>query len=131
VSNWREFIVHISIVTVGVLIAFGLEGMREAWHEHVLLRDIQANFRAEIAADQDHLRREIENVKQTQTTLDALISDLPHLASDPAQLHKRAADIRPSFYFFSATSWQTALSTGAWRRCPRKRWTATLISICR
>jgi hypothetical protein len=113
VSNWREFIVHISIVTVGILIAFSFEGIREAWHQHVLLRDTQANFRTEIAANQDHLRRELVNVKDTEKVLDNLIADFPKLANNSAELHKRVAEIRPAFYFFSATSWQTALSTGA------------------
>jgi hypothetical protein len=41
------------------------------------------------------------------------MADLPVLHSHPEQLRARVAEIAPSFYFFRASSWDTALSTGA------------------
>ena len=44
----KDFLVHISIVTVGILIALGLEGLRESIHERHLVRETRENMSTEM-----------------------------------------------------------------------------------
>ena len=112
-NSFKDFAIHIVIVTIGILIALGLEGVRETIHQHALIRDTRENFRAELSLDQNFARLELENTRGMQASLAKIVSDLPELRQHPAQLAARVASIHPSFYFFNSSQWDTALSTGA------------------
>ena len=38
-NSFKDFAIHIVIVTIGILIALGLEGIRESIYEHRIVRD--------------------------------------------------------------------------------------------
>ena len=38
-ESLKEILTHIFIVTVGILIALSLEGVRESWREHVIANE--------------------------------------------------------------------------------------------
>jgi hypothetical protein len=111
--SFKDFAIHIGIVTIGILIALSLEGIRETVHEHRLVRETRENFRIEILADQRHMKLELANVQTLTRNTDKIIADLPTLAQSPAQLKARVDALAPSLYFFSSSSWSGALSSGA------------------
>ena len=45
IGSFKEAAIHIGIVTIGILIALGLDGLREEWREHVAVNDARASFR--------------------------------------------------------------------------------------
>jgi hypothetical protein len=103
--------VHILIVTVGILIALSLDGIREGIRERHLVKDARDNFQLDIRANQDHLSSEIENLRKVEQ---AIGDDLAQQqSSDAASAGPLQEPVQPSFYFFRTTSWDTALSTGA------------------
>jgi len=112
-NSFKDFAIHIVIVTIGILIALGLEGIRETIHEHTVVRDARENFQAEFRANRSNLDKELENDRQTLAQLDQIIKDLPQLRQNPSQLGQRIADLNPSVYFFANSRWESALSTGA------------------
>jgi len=112
-ESLREIAVHILIVTVGILIALGLEGIRESWREHVAVSEARDSFREELRLDREQLARDQENVVQVDAQLDRIVAEMPQLAKDPAELEKRVLDLHPGFYFFRTTAWESALSSGA------------------
>ena len=119
VQSLREFGTHIAIVTIGILIALGLEALIETAHDHTLVAEARANFQAELSGDLDHSQRELERAKQNNQALAQLVADLPALfAHNPGDIAQRLAKIRGSGYFFPAEAWQTALSTGAMAHMP-------------
>ena len=112
-KSFKDFAIHIVIVTIGILIALGLEGIRESIHEHFVVRDARENFQSEFRGNRINLDKELKNDKETLALLDQIIKDLPELRQNPSQLAKRVAVLRSSGYFFSSSRWESALSTGA------------------
>ena len=106
----KEFVVHILIVTIGILIALSLEGVREGVRERRLVREARENFRLDIEENRAHLAAERDNLRDTQQAIIAALAQPATAEGSAAPLPK---PINPSFYFFRATSWDTALSTGA------------------
>jgi hypothetical protein len=112
-NSFKDFVIHIVIVTIGILIALGLEGVRETIYEHRTVREARENFHAEFHANRTNLDKELINDKKTLVQLDQIVTDLPKLRLNPSQLVQRVADLKPSGYFFSNSRWESALSTGA------------------
>jgi hypothetical protein len=112
-NSFKDFAIHIVIVTIGILIALGLEGVRETIYEHRTVRDARENFQAEFHANRSNLDKELINDKKTLAQLDQIVTDLPKLRLNPTEFAQRVADLGPSGYFFASSRWESALSTGA------------------
>jgi len=115
-NTLRELLTHILIVTIGILIALGLEGLRETFHDRALVSEAREGFHAELLENRDKMVREIQNVRDTRKALDTVLSDFPSLAQHPEQVPARLDTIAPALYSLRNTSWDTALSTGALAR---------------
>ncbi|HEV2619545.1 MAG TPA: hypothetical protein VGU23_06345 [Acidobacteriaceae bacterium] len=109
----KELLIHIGIVTVGILIALSLEGIRETIHDHHLVRDARESFRLQLNDGIEAMNKEIANDDEVNRATHAVLADLPVLEKDPAQLKQRVDALSPALYFVSSNSWQAALSTGA------------------
>jgi hypothetical protein len=112
-NSFKDFAIHIVIVTIGILIALGLEGIRETIYVHRVVRDARENFRVELEGNRSNLDKELRNDSTTLAQIDQIVADLPSLRKDPAQFTQRVAELKPSGYFFSSSRWESALSTGA------------------
>jgi hypothetical protein len=114
IHTLKDFALHIAIVTCGILIALGLEGIREAVHNHHLVHETRENVRFEMEINIEHSNDELPRVKRYHDEIDALVKDLPTLAAQhPEQVNQRLQQITNPGYFFLSNSWQSALSTGA------------------
>jgi hypothetical protein len=119
ILTWKQFFVHILVVSCGILIALGLEGVREAIHNHRLVRETRESVRQEMSGNLDNCKQELSRVTQNSVDLKALVADFPALVKDhPEQVNQRLAEIANPGYFFLSNSWQTALSTGALEHMP-------------
>ena len=113
VNTWREFGVHIAIVSIGILIALSLEGLREFVHDRGLVRGARSNFRRELAVDSHNIGLEAAAVRQAEKDIRDFATALPALAQDSSEVARRLDAIHNPFYFFVLNSWQTAVSTRA------------------
>jgi hypothetical protein len=118
VHSFKDFALHIAIVTVGILIALGLDGIRETIHEHRLVRETRESFRHELEANREHMLDEGPRVTASYRQLDSLAADLPSLADHPDQVLARLQKVDNPFYFFSVSALQGALSAGALSHMP-------------
>ncbi len=109
----KDFAIHILVVTIGILIALALEGIRETVHEHNLVGETRENFLREFQFNREHLKLETANVRQTREQVDNILLAMPVLLKAPDKLKQRVGDLKPGFYFFSDTSWNAALPSGA------------------
>lgn len=128
----RDFAIHIFIVTLGILIAFSLEGLRESWREHNTVAAAREGFTQELRADEDQLQRELVSVRRARAQIDGIIAEFPRLTNNPRELAARMAAIRPAFYFFTATRWQSAIAGGALSHMEREelnRFTGAYVSL--
>lgn len=114
IHSFKDFAVHIAVVTCGILIALGLEGVREAVHNRHLLRETRENVGFEVSFDRDHAARELQRVTLYRDQLKTIVGQMPQLAQQhPDDLAKRLQEIHNPNYFFALNSWSAALSTGA------------------
>src|SRR3569832_1035601 len=82
----KETIVHLAIVTVGILIALSLEGLVEWQHHRSLIREARANIAAEIQ----------DNRKELQKTMDRFDWMNKHLADGAETVDAMTASWDPA-----------------------------------
>ena len=113
IGSFKEAAIHIGIVTIGILIALGLDGVREEWREHVAVNDARASFQEELRLNDHQLALERESVSKVDADADKILAEMPDLGKTPDDLRQRASALSPGFYFFRTTAWESALSSGA------------------
>jgi hypothetical protein len=69
VESVKEFLTHILIVTIGILIALGLEGVRESWREHSEVREARNSFQEELGRDLKQLSQDQESLHQAESNV--------------------------------------------------------------
>jgi len=132
IKSLKEFATHILIVTIGILIAFSLEGARESWREHVAVKEIRESLRAELTSNQEQLGKDLSQVRECNAQLDKMIAEMPGLAKLPAELNRRVGELRPGFYGFNTTAWESALSSNSLNymdRQERNRYVGAYVGI--
>jgi hypothetical protein len=112
IHGFRDFLLHLFTITVGLLIALALEGCAERWHHRELRNEADANLRQEIQ----------DNEQILATTRNAVIDEKRNLISVVKFLQSRSQD-KPfdiqglNLGFTNSTlsdaSWRTATGTGA------------------
>jgi hypothetical protein len=108
VHGWRDFILHLTTITIGLLIALSLEGLVEWQHHRHLVHDAEAGLQTEIRG----------NAKEMQSALDGLHKEQDDLSKDVAylklikQTHSMPSKGSLSIGFgirdFEDVSWRTA-----------------------
>jgi hypothetical protein len=107
----REFLLHLFTITVGLLIAIGLEQSVEAIHHHHQRREAEETIRRELLENRDMLTRarSVMTVEQKDLVqiLDFLQARLKDQAVDPTGL-----DLKFSEGALQDAAWSTANTTG-------------------
>lgn len=111
-ESLKEYAAHILIVTIGILIALGLEGIRESWREHAAVSEARESFQREMKKNQHQLELDQDSIVKSNRQLDELLKHYAELSANPAQLKQSLTNLQPGFYFFSTTEWESALATG-------------------
>jgi hypothetical protein len=66
IQGWRDFFIHLIVITLGLLIALGLEGIVEWGHNRHLVHTAEANLRAELAANRKTLAGDLKFLDDAQ-----------------------------------------------------------------
>ncbi len=113
VHGWRDFLLHLFTITIGLLIALSLEGLVEWQHHRHLVHEAEASLHAEIKANAASMgetaadiRTQQENLRHDVVVLKELIKTR-HLPKD--------GHMEIAFHIgtFEGVSWRTAQATGA------------------
>jgi len=116
VRSVKDFFVHIGVVTLGILIALGLEQLVEAHHRANLAKIAVAGFRKELAYNEDQVKDVRARMPALQGKIKKAISTL-----SAAQTPSEAEPIDyPGFNLdlVSTASWDTAIATQALNELP-------------
>lgn len=112
IHSIRDFLLHLFTITVGLLIALGLEGCMERMHKHELRREAETNLKQEIRDNQKEIAEDRATGLLEQKTLLAVLDFLQskRLGGSPT-----APDLELGFATgtLSDASWRTAGATGA------------------
>lgn len=111
IESWRDFFVHLIIITLGLLIALGLEGVVEWAHNKHLVHTAEANLRAELQTNRKTLAGDLRFLNHFQEQME---SDLSILSTYKATNHG-SQELRFNWTWNGPTSaaWDTARNTGA------------------
>jgi hypothetical protein len=111
IHSVKDFMVHLLAITVGLLIALGLEASVEWMHHRYLVREARENIAQEVRDNQQSLAREMSALPNEKTQLEALLK----VVSD--RQNGRATRTSENLVWndtrLSDSSWNTAFSTGA------------------
>lgn len=109
IHSWRDFLVHMGTITLGLLIALGLEAAAEALHHHHQLVEARERIHAEIeenrrtiAHDRALLQKSAAAVRANITLLDAV-----------GPLDSSQLSFGWQWDGTDSAAWQTAQATGA------------------
>jgi len=121
VHGWRDFLIHLATITIGLLIALSLEGCVEFWHHRSLVHEAEASMQIEIEANARALQRALDDVRKEQDFLKKDIAVMKKIIANPKVPNKE--DMRVDFRIrtFDDVSWKTSQSTGALSYMPYGR----------
>ena len=111
IHSIKEFLVHLLAITIGLLIALGLESTAEWVHHRHLARDARENIFQEFRANQKDVLRQLKALPAEEKHLDellALVDDAQH-----GRPHKPYEDFMWTGVLIRDSAWNAASSTGA------------------
>jgi len=112
IHGFRDFALHLLTITIGLLIALGLEGCMEWQHHRSLVREAEAALQVEIEKNSGNLPSLRKEIAEQQKQLDEDLTVLAQMQANPSAPHGQLG-----FAFrwgaFDDVAWKTAQSTGA------------------
>jgi hypothetical protein len=113
IHGWRDFFIHLSTITIGLLIALGLEGCVEWQHHRHLVHEAQTSLHAEIQNNAKSLPDAIADLHKQQDTLKQDITVLDYIIKNHKAPEHSGLEINFHIRTFDNVSWKTAQATTA------------------
>jgi hypothetical protein len=115
IGNTGEFFLHLFTITIGLLIAVGIEGAVERHQHHELARDARETMTAEIRKNAERTSDALRDIALEQHTMKANIDAVRKVQINPND--PSAEDVNIDISYSSTgledTGWRTAQATGA------------------
>ena len=111
-EGFRDFLLHLLTITIGLLIALGLEGCVEWRHHRNLVHEAEDGMRGEISRNLDTVTALKKQIADQQKMLDADLNVLGTMRSHPSDNHGQLS-FSFAMHGFNDVAWNTAHSTGA------------------
>lgn len=106
-----EFLLHLFTITVGLLIAVGIEGAVERHHHTELAREAQETLNAEIRKNETAMTGALKDIVRERQQMKANLDGIGRVQNDPKQ--DVNLDVGYSSKTLEETAWRTAQVTGA------------------
>jgi hypothetical protein len=110
IRSIKDFLVHIGIVIVGVIIALGLSQLVEAYHRSRMAAETLGGFRREIIFAKSQVKQVLDSIPAWRSQID---TEIARLSATPTQSTDQDP-IRypePAFQIIRKASWETAIAT--------------------
>jgi len=121
VHSWRDFLLHLLTITIGLLIALSLEGCVEWRHHRHLVHEAEASLQREIESNAKGLEGVLEDVRKEQEVLKQDVAVMKKIIANPKVPNRDEMTINFRIRTFDDVSWKTAQSTGALSYMPYER----------
>jgi hypothetical protein len=113
IHGWREFLVHLATITIGLLIALGLEGAVEWLHHRHIVHQAQTGLLTEITINADGIARKITGLQKHEEELKRDVDILKQMIAHPGVANHETTTVALDLTGFDSVSWATAQATGA------------------
>jgi hypothetical protein len=115
IGGWKDFLVHLITITVGLLIAVGIEGCVELHREHKLVREARETMREEIQHNSEKMKEAVVTLDKQEALMKKNIAVLTRIQENPKDKEAQNAQIDADFSMIGLreTAWKTAQTTGA------------------
>jgi hypothetical protein len=113
IHGWRDFFIHLFTITIGLLIALGLEGCVEWQHHRHLVHEAQASLHAEIQNNAKSLPDTIAALHKQQDMLKRDVTVLKYIIKNKKPPQHSSLEVNFSTHTFNNVSWKTAQATTA------------------
>ena len=70
IMSKKEFLVHLLAITIGLLIAVGIEGCVELYHEHCLVKEARQTLREEVQFNSDRMAEALPEIDKERKSVD-------------------------------------------------------------
>jgi hypothetical protein len=111
IETWRDFFVHLVIITLGLLIALALEGIVGYIHERHLVHEANTNITSEMRDNQKEAEDSVKAAAQYQQDMKHLIALMEQMKG--GQKLSGSVNITFEKADLNTASWKTAAATGA------------------
>ena len=110
--TWRDFFIHIATITIGLLIAIGLEQSVEWLHHRHIVHQARENIRHELEQNQEGARKNVVSVQEDAANMKDNIEKARTVRDRPD-----AKNLHFSFSFtwngYTDSAWLSARDSGA------------------
>ncbi len=111
VHSWRDALIHIGLMTVGLFIALMLEGGVEYLHHKELVHQARENIHTELEHNHENAQKNIADLKTEAEHMKAGIDTIHRFQHDPNG--HGSIEFHWNFNNLSNAAWQSARDTGA------------------
>ena len=113
IHGWRDFLLHLLTITIGLLIALSLEGCVEWQHHRHLVHEAEASLHAEIQSNAKGIPEALAGLHKNQDDLKHDVDVLKYIIKNHKSPEKDSLSIGFGIRTFDDISWKTAQSTTA------------------
>ena len=110
--TWKDFLLHLLTITIGLFIALTLEASIESIHHRHLVRDARFNLQREIEANHKLYAQNIRDIRQNRSQLAHDIDQLRELR-DGKKLENANLSWSWTWISYAESAWNTARASGA------------------
>jgi hypothetical protein len=108
VHSFKQFVVEVAMIVLGVLIALGVEQVRERLHERRIANEARENFRREIELERHGLEFYFDHVQAPQKSMKKFLE-----ARESGKAGVHPSYQTPNWQFLPTGAWDTAAATQA------------------
>lgn len=109
VRSIKDFLVHIGIVTVGVIIALGLSQLVEAYHRSRMAAETMEGFHREITFAETQVKGVVDAIPAWRRQIEAEITKLSAMPQGEGQVPIQYPEA--AYQIIRKASWDTAIAT--------------------
>lgn len=113
IHTWRDFFIHIATITIGLLIAIGLEQTVEWFHHRHVVHVARENIRHEIEINRGEASANLTAVQADEDSMKQNIVKGRALRLNPHALDQSHINTQFSWSSFNEAAWISARDSGA------------------